>query len=250
MITSSFDDKTEPLISLYDFYGEPKKIVNKCLVIFSKTIYNYLLAEYECELIAENGSCNGKIPIYKLLYNDIEVAFYLTPIGSTMASQVCIEVNWLTGATEFIMFGSCGSLNKEITSGKFILPTQAYRDEGMSYHYAPAMDYIKIKNSDKLAKIFSSLNIPYVQGKVWTTDAMLRETKGQAQKRRSEGCIAVEMEVAGVQAVSDFYGFELYNFLAAGDVLFSDTYQVKGLSEANHNLDKLFIALEIAARME
>lgn len=39
------------------------------------------------------------------------------------------------------------------------------------------------------------------------------------EKRKSEGCIAVEMECAGVQAVCDFRGLELYNFLFSGDLL-------------------------------
>ena len=29
-----------------------------------------------------------------------------------------------------------------------MVPTDAYRDEGTSYHYAPASDYIEIKNAD------------------------------------------------------------------------------------------------------
>lgn len=32
------------------------------------------------------------------------------------------------------------------------------------------------------------------------------------EKRKSEGCIAVEMELAGMQAVCDFYNIELYDF--------------------------------------
>ena len=57
------------------------------------------------------------------------------------------------------------------------------------------------------------------------------------------------MEAAGVQAVCDFYGFELWDFLAAGDVLSENEYRVEGLSAANHSLDKLFIALEVAKRI-
>ena len=67
--------------------------------------------------------------------------------------------------------------------------------------------------------------------------------------RIAEGCIAVEMEVAGVQAVCDFYGLELYDFLEAGDVLEASGYEVKGLHDANHNYGKLYIALEIALRV-
>ena len=57
------------------------------------------------------------------------------------------------------------------------------------------------------------------------------------------------MEVAGVQAVCDFSGFELYDYLAAGDVLAEGNYTIDGLSDANHNLDKLCIALNIVERI-
>ena len=116
----------------------------------------------------------------------------------------------------------------------------------MSYHYAPPSDYIKVKNSDRIKSLFDMWNIPNIQGRIWTTDAMLRETVGHVALRRNEGCIAVEMEVAGVQAVCDFYNFELYNFLVTGDVLCEGNYNNSQLSGANHKLDKLQIALKIA----
>ena len=83
-------------------------------------------------------------------------------------------------------------------------------------------------------------------GKVWTTDSMLRETSGLVSKRKAEGCIAVEMELAGVQSVCDFYDLELYDFLESGDVLEESGYEVEGLHNANHNLGKLYVALEAA----
>ena len=97
--------------------------------------------------------------------------------------------------------------------------------------------------------MFSEWKLPYVQGRVWTTDCMLRETVNLVNKRKEEGCIAVEMELAGVQALCNFYGFELYDFLVSGDVLIEGSYETDGLSAANHNLDKLFIALKIAKRL-
>ena len=78
---------------------------------------------------------------------------------------------------------------------------------------------------------------------------MLRETVGLVQKRRREGCLAVEMELAGVEAVCDFYGLELFDFLEAGDVLEESGYDIKDLPGANHNLGKLMIALEVAKRI-
>ena len=97
--------------------------------------------------------------------------------------------------------------------------------------------------------MFAPMGVPYVLGKVCTTDSMIRETVGLVAKRKAEGCIAVEMEVAGVQSVCDFYNLELYDFLEAGDVLESSGYEVEGLHGANHNLGKLYIALEIALQV-
>ena len=249
MIIDSYDNQTEPIVSLSAFYGEQKYICDICIVIFSKVIFDNVLASFPCEKVAEIGACNGPTPIYTLTHHDKKIAFYLSGIGATLAAGNVIEANWLTGATRFIMFGSAGSLNQQATTGKYVVPTEAYRDEGMSYHYAEPADYISITEADTVAAMFDDLKVPYVKGRVWTTDAMLRETRGLTNKRASEGCIAVEMELAGVQAVCSFHGFKLYNFLATGDVLDEPEYRYADLHNANHSFDKFNVALEIAHRL-
>lgn len=229
MITDSFDNKTSPIISLKDFYGKQKHIVDVCMIVFSKVIFDCVLAIYPCEEIAVMEACNGESPIYKFNQAGKDIAIYLSALGSTSAAQQCIECNWLTGATKFVMFGSAGSLNSKMTTGRFVVPTEAYRDEGLSYHYAPPTDYIAIRNHSRTAEFLGELGIPYVEGRIWTTDAMLRETTGQVKARQEEGCLAVEMEVAGVQSVCDFYGFELFVFLVTGDVLSLTDYNKEGL---------------------
>ena len=76
------------------------------------------------------------------------------------------------------------------------------------------------------------------------------ETKTAVEKRKNDGCIAVEMELAGVQAVCDFHDIELYSFLMTGDVLDGDEYDPDGLAEANHCLDNFKIAVKIAEMTE
>ncbi|MEJ8751504.1 nucleoside phosphorylase [Lagierella sp. ICN-221743] len=244
MIIDSYDKDTESVISLKDFFGERKYITEKCLIIFSKSILEYLLDNFECQEIGNIESVNGSRPVYKSSFEGQEFAFYLSIIGSALSSTDCVVVNWITGSNKFIMFGSCGSLDKEKTFGKYIIPTEAYRGEGASYYYKAPSDYLDIKNHDKVEEFFIREKAPYTKGKVWTTDVMLRETRGLVSKRKSEGCIAVEMELAGVQAACDFYGLELYNFLEAGDVLNEGSYEVEGLQSANHNLGKLYLALK------
>ena len=249
MIIHDYDINTDPVITLESFYGKPKKITEKCLIVFSKVIHDYLLHNFDCSAIGELSACNGNIKIYSFEHSGEKIAFYLSGIGSAVASGTCYEVHWQTGATKFIMFGSCGSLDRNKTHGKYIIPTESYRGEGCSYYYAPLSDYLPIKNAEKLSAILDEIGIPYVKGRIWTTDSMLRETVGLVQKRKHEGCLAVEMELAGVEAVCDFYGLELYNFLEAGDVLEENNYDVNNLPGANHDLGKLMIVLEIAKRI-
>ena len=249
MLNDFYDVESEPIVSFEAFYGPKKHLADKCLVIFSKVIYDHMLLTFECTQVAEIGACNGGIPVWVFERKGEKIAFYLTPIGSALAGGTVAEVNHITGARKFVMFGSCGSLDGEKTAGKFIIPTEAYRGEGLSYYFAEARDYIAVRKADELAGIFTELGIPFVKGRVWTTDSMIRETVNLVNRRKAEGCIAVEMEVAGVEAVCDFYGFELYDFLASGDVLMEENYNIEGLSDANHNLDKLTIALKIIERI-
>lgn len=249
MITDSFDTETAPVISLKDIYGEQKRLADVCIITFSEVIYQTVLKSQTCERITEIGACNGCIPIHAFEHHGRKIAFYLSPLGSALASECLLEAAWLTGADRFVMFGSAGSLDYEKTANRFVIPTEAYRDEGMSYHYAPPADYIAVKNCGVVKAVFKELNVPCVEGKTWTTDAFLRETAGQAAKRRAEGCITVEMEIAGVQAVCDFHGLNLYTFVVTGDVLSDEGYSTGTLTDANHNLDKFRLALELAERI-
>lgn len=249
MITDAFDN-SEVLFGTKDFYGEQKHLCDKCMIIFSEQIFEYMLDTYEHQEVGAIRCCNGITPVYVFDIEGMKIAGYLSHIGSALAGGDVIEVNWLTGAVKFVMFGSAGSLDSGLTTGKFVIPTHSYREEGLSYHYAPPADYIEVKNAKTVKAIFDELKLPNVLGKVWTTDAIYRETKAKFDARKKEGCIAVEMELAGVQAVCDFYGWELYNFLVTGDVLDQEVYDVSGLADANHNMDKLYVAIEIAKEFE
>lgn len=152
MMNDFYDVDSAPIVTLEAFYGPKRNLLEKCLVIFSKTIYEHLLQQYHCKQIAKIGACNGAIPVWSFPLQQQEIAFYLTPIGSALAGGTLVEVNHLTGANQFIMFGSCGSLDNSKTDGRFIIPTQAYRGEGLSYYFAEPRDYIDIPNAESLRK--------------------------------------------------------------------------------------------------
>ena len=69
MIIHDYDINTKPLVSLESFYGKPKKIVEKCLIVFSKVIHDSLLGSNDCSIIGEIEACNGSTNIYSFVYN-------------------------------------------------------------------------------------------------------------------------------------------------------------------------------------
>ena len=249
MITDSFDNQSEPLFTVESFIGPQRHLAEVCILTFSEVLLSELKARFSLRAVDALQTVNGSRPIYLFECAGKTIAAVLCSVGATMAGNEIVELNWIIGATKFIVFGSAGSLNRAATEGKYVIPTEAYRDEGMSYHYAPPADYIAIRTADQLAAIFDELHLPYVKGRVWTTDAFYRETRDQFSARRNEGCLAVEMELAGVEAVCDFHGLALYAFLQTGDVLDAPVYENDQLSHANHGLDKLDIALQIAERV-
>lgn len=250
MITSSYHDEWESVFSPEAFYGERQFLYNMAIATFSHEIYESVLEKYPHKEIAHLGSANGHKPIWMIDVGGKEIVFYKSGIGACCAGNELIEMQWQTGIMKLVMFGSAGSLDSEATAGKFVIPTEAYRDEGMSYHYAPPSDYIDIRASEIIKAKFKKFGLPHVCGKVWTTDAPFRETKSAVAERKADGCIAVEMELAGVQAVCDFQGIELYSFLVTGDVLDGEKYDCEGLSGANHSIDNFEVALKLAEEME
>ena len=190
------------------------------------------------------------IPVYRVHWQGRDFALFHSLMGG--AGTVCVMESLIArGAKAFLYYGNCGVLNKEITAGHLILPTAAYRDEGTSYHYLPVSDYVEVPTHNRLAQIMDELHLPYVTGKVWTTDAFYRETRSNMEKRKADGCIAVDMECASTMAAGQFRGVPVYQFFYADDCLDGDKWDPRTLgarSSSSHE-KYLRVALEIAARL-
>jgi nucleoside phosphorylase len=249
MIIDAFDPVSPAIFGPEEVFGIRGDLADACLLTFSLTAYEHAIERFRPRQIAAIPALNGERPIYLLEEKGKRIAFLLCPITSAGAGACMEDAAWLTGAKHFVVYGSCGSLDADHTEGKLIVPTEAYRDEGFSYHFVPAADYIKVKNAGLVAGVLSGLGLPYVQGRCWTTDALYRETRANASKRRAEGCIAVDMECSGLQALCDFRGLEYYTFFYSGDLLDAPKWEqrILGLgAEKDHQLANFMVALEIA----
>lgn len=98
-------------------------------------------------------SATGITPIYGIHYKGKTFALFKTYVGAPACAATIEDTLSELQTDKYIVFGGAGCLNKEIAHGKAMIPTEAYRDEGTSYHYAPASDYITVKNADTVAAL-------------------------------------------------------------------------------------------------
>lgn len=248
MITNAFDNETEEIIKVWR--NEEARKVDVCILTFSNEILQAVLDQYSCELIGNLYSSNGAKPVYGFTYRDKTFAVYMSCVGAPACVADMEDTLSLINTDKYVVFGGSGCLNKEIARGKVMIPTEGYRDEGTSYHYAPASDYITVKNANVVADFMEAAGLPYILGKTWTIDAVHRETRGNFEKRKAEGCISVEMECAAVQAMCDFRGLNVYYFLTCGDLLDAPKWDARmeknQKKHTQHDPGHFDIALELA----
>ncbi len=134
------------------------------------------------------------------------------------------------GCRTFLACGGAGVLRRDIAVGHLVVPTSAVRDEGTSYHYLPPAREI-VLDPEVVRTICNSLaeaGVPYLAGKTWTTDAFFRETLAKVERRRSEGCLTVEMECASFAAAALFRGLRFGQILYGGDDLSGLVWDSRG----------------------
>ena len=249
-IIDTFDFNGEEVIKPHDMIQGIDNFPKKVIVTFSHKFIDQAMESYDLE---EIGCLKAgvKIPLYKIVYKNEPIVFYNTVVGAAGTAALLEEVMAL-GAEEILFFGSCGALDKSIAAGHLIVPTSAYRDEGVSYHYAEASDFFDVETADKLSSIFDELQIPYIKTKTWTTDSIYRETSRNMEKRKAMGCSVVDMECASVMSVGKHRGKNIYQFLYAADCLDSEKWDERILlgKMPKNMIDRvLLVALETIIRV-
>lgn len=248
-IINTFDDNSTEILKPNDIAniveGFPEVVIavfNQKIIDIAKILFN--LEEISCM------NAGIKIPIYRFEYKAKTIGLYMTILGGP-ASVGLLEEIIAKGAQKVIIFGSCGVLDKDLVAGHIIVPIAAYRDEGTSYHYMAASDYIEVPTARRLCELFGEMKIPYICGKTWTTDAFYRETKNNMDARKKDGCITVEMECASLMAASQFRKIELYQFLYAEDSLDGECWDPRTMGKVTQGTREKYlrIALEIAIQI-
>ena len=152
-----------------------------------------------------------------------------------------------SGIEKFVAFGTCGRLDKNIAKNTIILRTAAYREEGTSYHYLP--DSNKIDVDESVLKITKTLldeeGFTTLEGKIWTTDAVYRETFGKVKLMKERDCVGVDMELSALLALAQYRDVKFIEFLIGEDTVDGETKK-----PLERNNEKIFsAAIELLKRI-
>ena len=222
-----------------------------CVICFFQEVINQIVRTHNGRVIKEDRWEDAVHVLYEIDLGGKRLALMHPGVGGPIAAGL-LEWTIALGCRTFIACGGAGVLDRAISVGHLIVPTAAVRDEGTSYHYLPPGRDVAA-NPAGVAAIEATLqahHVPYLLGKTWTTDAPYRETTGKVQLRKSEGCLAVEMEAASFFAVAQFRGVTLAQILYGGDDVSSEEWDTRDW--VNHDVrGRLFyLAAEACLSMQ
>ena len=253
MILKQYDNEKSAVFNPPDVVNRIDKFPKIGVSCFSKQLIDSFIASYKHETIAYLCGANGKTPVYIINYKGTNIALYMSRVGAPAC--VCdYEEILAMGLEKLVLFGTCGVLDKRIDDLGIIIPTAAVRDEGTSYHYMRPSDEIAVneKYKSNFTAILQEHGYTYTEGKVWTTDAVYRETRGKMENRKNMGCICVDMECAAMSAAAKFRKKDFFQFFYAADNLDGE-WDMRSLQCDNRLSEKeriILLALELAAKIE
>lgn len=187
----------------------------------------------------------GGANLMQYIYRDSLVVANL-PAGASMGAALMEELISL-GVTRFICCGAAGLISDRFDPGRMLVVSDALRDEGTSYHYLPAGEdaYTSPLLREQVKDALSSRGIAFAEGRVWTTDAIYRETPARVERRRKQGCVAVDMATSALCAVAQYRGVEFAQVLYFSDHLFSDVWSGFSSDYSEQRLSALKLLLDI-----
>jgi uridine phosphorylase len=242
-----YDDTTAPVIAPR---GVRAPVPQRAVLCFFREVIEAVCGDGRAEVIAHLDWEHGAHSLYRLRVGDDEVAVVHPGVGAPVAVGI-VEELIASGCTTFVACGGAGAVVPGLALGHVIVPTSAVRDEGTSFHYRPASREIRADPATVgiLSGLLDELEVPYVTGKTWTTDAPYRETRAKVAARREEGCITVEMETAAFLAVAQHRQVTFGQLLYAGDDLSGEAWDHRAWRTSSAREDLFWLAVSAVLRL-
>ena len=163
-----------------------------------------------------------------------KISVFGTPLGAPQAA-IMLERLIVMGAGKVLAFGCCGSLQPDLKIGDLVIPTTAISEEGTSDHY-PLPAGVEAKADERLARLCvekcRGKNFEAPTGRIWTTDALFRETHEKTRRYSQQGLLGVEMEMSALFTVATYRNVRLGGLLTVSDELGAGKWKM-GFLDAN-----------------
>ncbi len=220
-----FDDNRDAKINPISFVDRQFES-NKMIITFFPEVIDKLIAD---GAIIPEKTIGGENIVFVYRFADTDILITLGAVGCP-ACAGNLDLFHAMGIDKVMFCGGGGVLDRNIEVGQILVVDGAIRDEGFSYHYIKPSKYIYTdKNvTDKIVRYLKENDISYLQGLVWTTDAIFRETADRIAQRKEEGAKIVEMEQAGCIAVSQYRGFDYGALIYGGDDVSQEEWSKRG----------------------
>lgn len=145
--------------------------------------------------------------------------------GGRFAADTSITTEILCSAQVkcLIRIGSCGALSPDIKVGDFIVATGCVRGDGVTPYYVDQNFETRPDKqlTETITEIAKSVVAPMGNqvhtGKVWSTDAILRETKEHVNKAINQGAIGVDMVSSAFLTIAQLHEIPAVSILAVSD---------------------------------
>ena len=141
--------------------------------------------------------------------------------GGRYSAEAAITTELLCagGVETLVRVGSCGSLQHEVKLGDIVIATGADRGDGASPRYVPE-DFATLPHPrvvEALARAAHSLGVPVHHGRVFTTDALFRETPELLADLERRQVAAIDMVTAAFLTVAQVRNARAGAILAVSD---------------------------------
>jgi uridine phosphorylase len=158
---------------------------------------------------------------YAMYTGEYEGMKITTINGGRFSADTAITTEVICNAEikNVIRIGTCGALNEKMQVGDLVVVDSIIRGDGVTPYYVDE-SFITIpdkKLSDTLIEVAKATGSRVYTGKVWTTDALLRETREIVEAKRKEGAIAVDMVSSCLLTIAQLYNVKAASILAVSD---------------------------------
>lgn len=167
-------------------------------------------------------------------------------------TAITTEILCSAKAQYMIRIGSCGSLSENIKIGDLVVAQTAMRGDGVTPYYVNS-DFQTQADGElttALEAAAQGAGLTVHQGRVWSTDAILRETREHVGKAIHDGCIAVDMVTSTFLTLCQIHNVKAAVILAVSDHIITGEM---GFMDPGYYMAEgamIGIALELVKKLE